>query len=87
MREGGGGGTPPGEPAQGAHVNTLAHIVALHTAVRVEQHVEVRSQEVRKIVVGKQGASIDAVVKAARAALERQWQRPVHLVVGVRVAK
>jgi GTP-binding protein Era len=56
-------------------------------SVRVEQTLLVPTQAVRKIVVGKDGASIGQIGIAARKVCEEMFGRRVHLILNVKVAR
>ena len=54
-------------------------------SARIEMDVVVRSDTLRMIVVGRQGAAIGSVGKAARLELEEMWKKRVHLWLNVKV--
>ena len=56
-------------------------------SLRIEHDVVVANENVRKIVVGKNGAAIGAVGRAARLDLEKMWQRRVHLILNAKAAR
>ena len=54
-------------------------------SVRVEQTIYVERESQRKIALGKDGAAIKAIGKAARLEMEKLIERPVHLFLFVKV--
>ena len=56
-------------------------------SARVEQTLLVPTQAVRKIVVGKDGASIGQIGIAARKVCEEMFGRRIHLILNVKVAR
>ncbi|BDA47463.1 probable GTPase Era at C-terminar half [Coccomyxa sp. Obi] len=56
-------------------------------SLRIEKNLMVRSDQVRRIVVGKQGAAIGEIGASARKDLEAMLQKRVHLMLNVKVTK
>lgn len=54
-------------------------------SLRIEHHILVTAERVKKIVVGKQGTAIGFVGKNARETLEKLWQVKIHLILYVKV--
>ncbi|CAL8472100.1 g11642 [Coccomyxa elongata] len=56
-------------------------------SLRIEKNLMVRSDQVRRIVVGKKGAAIGEIGSSARKDLEAMLQKRVHLMLNVKVTK
>lgn len=70
-----------------AAVETEAWTERADGAVRIDQAVHVRRDSQKAIVLGKGGQRIKAIGAAARAELERLFERRVHLFIRVKVRK
>ncbi|GAB4814249.1 hypothetical protein N2152v2_001295 [Parachlorella kessleri] len=68
-------------------VAPISHKPLADGSVRVEHHILVDSERLKKIVVGKNGAAIGVVGRSARLELERLWKRRVHLILEVKVMR
>jgi GTPase len=68
-----------------SHVETEAWTELHDGAVRIEQAIFVERESQKKIVIGRKGETIKAISMAARKEMSEIFERPVHLILFVKV--